>query len=88
MDTVRFDRGRDLERLDSFLRERYHEAGTPSPWLPQRLHDLIYRIGELEAETGGERSGDHIFLFEEHGRIDGCILPAYPEWAATGGFLE
>lgn len=75
MDIVRFDSARELDRLDSFLRERYHEEGTPSPWLPQRLHDLIYRTGELEAEAGGERSGDYIFLFEENGRIDGCVLP-------------
>ena len=75
MDIVRFDSVKDLERLDSFLREGYQEAGTPSPWLPQRLHDLIYRTGELEAEAGGERSGDYIFLFAENGRIDGCVLP-------------
>ena len=75
MDIVRFDSARDLDRLDSFLRERYHEEGTPSPWLPQRLHDLIYRTGELEAESGAVRSGDYIFLFEKDGRIDGCILP-------------
>lgn len=46
-----------------------------SSWLPERLHDLIYRIGTQEADGGGVRSVDYLFLWEENGEIVACILP-------------
>jgi len=46
-----------------------------SSWLPQRLHDLIYRMGAQETDGGRVRSMDYIYLWEEDGEIMACILP-------------
>lgn len=73
MNITRFDTERDVERLSDYLRERYAENRSTLSWLPERLHDIIYRMGPVEGD--GSRSADFIFLFEEEGEIKGCILP-------------
>ena len=64
---------KDLQMLETYLRNRYLRNQNMTSWLPERLHDLIYRMGMQEAE--GKRSMDHIFLWEEQGEIVACILP-------------
>ena len=61
----RFEPDQDLARLEAFLRERYAERHDASSWLPERLHDLLYRVGAQEADEGRERSSDYIFLWEK-----------------------
>ena len=75
MTVRRFDCQRDLEALESFLRDRYLETRRMSSWLPERLHDLIFRLDQQYLDDGGERSSDYIFLWEEQGQIVGCLLP-------------
>lgn len=75
MQILKFELNRDLNRLEDFLRDCYLENHTADAWLPERLHDIIYRVGAQEAEEGSERSADHIYLWEENGEIDACILP-------------
>ncbi len=65
----------DLGRLEAYLRERYDEGHTAVSWLPERLHDLLYRISAQETGEGRERSMDHIYLWEEESEIIACILP-------------
>ncbi len=71
----KFSLDRDLEKLENYLREQYLENGNMTSWLPQRLHDVIYRMGAQEAEGGRPFSVDYIFLWEEEGKIVACILP-------------
>jgi predicted GNAT family N-acyltransferase len=66
---------RDLDRLGAYLRNRYYEHLNAGSWLPERLHDLIYRVGAQEADDGRTRSADYIFLWEEQEEIVACILP-------------
>ncbi len=75
MEIRKFQTDRDLDRLESYLRNRYFEKHTAVSWLPERLHDLLYRVGAQESDEGRERSGEYIFLWEEDGEIVGCILP-------------
>ncbi len=70
-----FQPDKDLQKLESYLRNQYFQNRNMSSWLPQRLHDLIYRMGAQEADGGRERSMDYIFLWEEAGEIVACILP-------------
>ena len=65
----------DLPRLEAYLRDQYFANRNMTSWLPQRLHDLIYRMGAQEADNGSARSMDFIFLWEECGEIVACILP-------------
>ena len=71
----KFRTDRDLDRLEAFLRNQYFERFNAASWLPERLHDLLYRVGAQEADEGRERSADYIFLFEEKEEIVACILP-------------
>lgn len=71
----RFQTENDLPRLEAYLRDRYFEHHTAVSWLPERLHDVLYRVGAQERDEGRERSGDFIFLWEEAGDIVGCLLP-------------
>jgi len=75
MQIRRFQLDQDLQNLETYLRNQYFENKNMSSWLPERLHDLIYRMSVLEADSGRARSMDHIFLWEENGKIIACILP-------------
>ena len=75
MEIKRFDMEKDLQRLESYLRECYYENGNMTSWLPQRLHDLIYRMDVQYTDCGLPRSADYIFMWEDNGSIVGCILP-------------
>ena len=52
MEIRQFKADQDLVRLESYLRDRYRERSDASSWLPERLHDLIYRVGAQEADEG------------------------------------
>ena len=75
MRIVKFGSDKDLCRLEAYLRDRYLENRLAVSWLPERLHDLIYRIGALETDEGREKSVDHIYLWEEDEGIAACVLP-------------
>ena len=61
--TVRkFSFASDLAKLETYLREQYLVNRNMCSWLPERLHDLIYRVGAQEADEGRERSADYLFL--------------------------
>ncbi len=75
MRIINFRMDRDLDRLEAYLRTQYFEHFTADSWLPERLHDLIYRVGAQEADEGRERSADYIFLWEDKGDIVACTLP-------------
>ena len=51
-----FQADRDLDRLEAYLRDRYFERLNADSWLPERLHDLIYRVGAQEADEGREKT--------------------------------
>lgn len=71
----KFQGDKDLQLLEIYLRNQYLINKKLSFWLPERLHDLIYRVGPHEADGGRERSLDYIFLWEERGEVIACILP-------------
>ena len=75
MKITKFQLDQDLGRLEAYLRERYCEDGTAGSWLPERLHDLLYRVRAHEIDEGREPSADHIYLWEEGDGILACILP-------------
>lgn len=75
MNIRKFDPAADFTRLETYLRRQIREDGSSASWLPERLHDLLYRVDGQEAAEGGTRSRDYIFLAEEDSRILGCILP-------------
>ena len=75
MQIRKFQPDRDLQALETFLRNQYFANRNMSSWLPERLHDLIYRMGAQETDGGRERSMDYIFLWEEDRAIVACILP-------------
>jgi len=52
----RFCPEKDLQKLEAYLRERYYRNRNMASWLPERLHDLIYRMSAQESDGGGERS--------------------------------
>lgn len=71
----KFELDRDLPHLEKYLRNQYLAHQNMTSWLPERLHDLVYRISAQEADSGRTLSKDYIFLWEEKGEIVGCILP-------------
>ena len=75
MQIIKFRSNKDLHRLEGYLADRYLENHRVVSWLPERLHDLIYRVGMQEEEDGREQSADYIYLWEEHNEIRACILP-------------
>lgn len=75
MEIRRFQLDKDLRILETYLRNQYFLNKNMSSWLPERLHDLIYRMSAQESDRGSERSMDYIFLWEENGEIVACILP-------------
>ena len=72
---IKFQAERDLDRLEAYLRDRYFARLEADSWLPERLHDLIYRVGAQEADEGRKRSADHIFLWEDNEELAACVLP-------------
>ena len=75
MQIRKFQPEKDLRNLETYLRDQYFRNRNMSSWLPERLHDLIYRMGAQEVDGGRERSVDYISLWEEDGEIVACILP-------------
>lgn len=75
MRVINFQVDRDLDRLESYLRNRYLEHLNAKSWLPERLHDLIYRVGAQETDEGRKKSADYIFLWEDKKEIIACVLP-------------
>ena len=75
MQIRKFQQDKDLQSLEAYLRNQYFLNKNMSSWLPERLHDLIYRMGTQESDGGRARSMDYIFLWEENGEIVACILP-------------
>ncbi len=89
MHTVRFEQNRDLGRLEDFLRRKFLQDGRALSWLPQRLHDIVYRVGAQEEEDGTQRSSDHMYLWEDDGGIAACILADGENiYACTGSGRE
>ncbi len=75
MKVGKFQIDKDLDRLETYLRNQYMINKNTTSWLPERLHDLIYRVSAHEADQGIEKSMDYIFLWEENEEIVACILP-------------
>ncbi len=75
MEIRKFQIDRDLKRLEAFLRDQYLENRQAVSWLPERLHDLVFRVAAQETAQGRVRSVDHIYLWEEAGAIAACVLP-------------
>ncbi len=75
MQVRRFNLDMDLQKLEAYLRNQYLVNKNMTSWLPERLHDLIYRVSAQEASGGREKSVDYIFLWKEKGEIVACILP-------------
>ena len=75
MEIKKFDLSTDLKRLEDYLRNQYIENKNMTSWLPERLHDLVFRMSAQELDGGKLKSIDYIFLWEENGNIVGCILP-------------
>lgn len=71
----KFQPDKDLQSLEAYLRDQYFQNKNMSSWLPERLHDMLYRMRAQEAEAGNALSVDYIFLCEEQGEIVACILP-------------
>ena len=75
MEIKKFDLSTDLERLENYLREQYMENRNMSSWLPERLHDLVFRMTSQELDGGKPKSIDYIYMWEDNNKIVGCILP-------------
>ena len=58
----RFNLEKDLSKLEEFLRNQYLEDKNMSSWLPERLHDLIYRMDTQYPSAGNPKSSDYIFI--------------------------
>ena len=71
----RFNLEDDLQRLEEYLREEYLVNRNMTSWLPGRLNDLIWRMDVQYADAGQLRSSDFIYMWEDEGKIAGCILP-------------
>lgn len=75
MEIKKFNMETDLKKLENYLRNEYLENKNMNSWLPERLHDLIYRMDTQYTDAGNPKSSDYIFLWEENNEIVGCILP-------------
>ena len=60
MKIKKFQLDADLQRLEEYLRNQYLENKNMTSWLPERLHDLIYRMGAQETDGGRKKSVDYI----------------------------
>lgn len=75
MEIKKFNFETDFKKLEDYLRNQYLENKNMTSWLPQRLHDLIYRLDTQYVDAGNPKSSDYIFLWENNNEIKGCILP-------------
>ena len=75
METKRFDLEKDLKRLEDYLRNQYLDNKNMTSWLPERLHDLIFRMTAQETDAGKLNSYNYIYMWEDNNNIVGCILP-------------
>lgn len=75
MKIIKFNLENDLKKLETFLRSQYLENKNMTSWLPERLHDLIYRMDTQYNNAGKNKSSDYIFIWEDNDEIIGCILP-------------
>ncbi len=75
MEIKRFNIEEDLKELEEYLRNQYLVNRNMTSWLPERLHDLIYRMSAQETDGGKLKSFNYIFLFKDNNEIVGCILP-------------
>lgn len=75
MEIKKFDLEKDLDKLENFLRNQYLENKNMTSWLPERLHDLIYRMDTQYEHAEKSKSSEYIFLWEDNKKIVGCILP-------------
>lgn len=75
MKIKKFDIENDLINLEEFLRNQYLENKNMTSWLPERLHDLIYRMDTQYTDAGKPKSSEYIFLWEDNNEIVACILP-------------
>jgi N-acetylglutamate synthase-like GNAT family acetyltransferase len=75
MEIKKFDLVTDLKRLEDYLRNQYIENKNMTSWLPERLHDLVFRMTSQELDGGKPKSTDYIYLWVDNSEIVGCILP-------------
>ena len=75
MEIKRFNLETDLKKLEDYLRGQYLENKNMTSWLPERLHDLIFRMDTQYTDAGKPKSSNYIFLWEDNNEIVGCILP-------------
>lgn len=75
MQIKKFNLETDLQKLENYLRNQYLENKNMTSWLPERLHDLIFRMDTQYTDKGNPKSSDYIFIWEENEEIIGCILP-------------
>ena len=75
MNIKKFNLETDLKKLEDYLRNQYLENKNMTSWLPERLHDLIFRMDTQYIYKGKPKSSDYIFLWEDNNNIVGCILP-------------
>lgn len=75
MKIKKFDIENDFTNLEEFLRNQYLENKNMTSWLPERLHDLVYRMDTQYTDAGKLKSSEYIFLWEDNNEIVACILP-------------
>ena len=75
MEIKKFNLETDLKRLEGYLRNQYLENKNMTSWLPERLHDLIFRMTAQEADQGKQISTNYIYMWEDNNEIVSCILP-------------
>ena len=75
MQINKFNLNNDLNKLENYLRNQYFENKNMTSWLPERLHDLIYRMDTQYTDAGNPKSSDYIFIWEDNEEIVACILP-------------
>ena len=71
----KFDIKTDLKKLEDYLRCEYLENKNMTSWLPERLHDLIYRMDVQYTDEGCLKSSEFVYFWEDNDNIVGCILP-------------
>ena len=69
MEIKRFNLNTDLKKLENYLRNQYLENKNMTSWLPERLHDLIFRMDTQYTDAGNPKSSDYIFIWEDNEEI-------------------
>ena len=62
MKIKRFNLETDLKKLEDYLRSQYLENKNMTSWLPERLHDLIFRMDTQYTDAGKPKSSNYIFF--------------------------